>query len=83
MWLHLGGPYWQRASFDAAVVIAAALSLLVVAPVLRQFRGRHWGVLTALTIVALVFGLLLYQSMNRYAKRLLPRLQEIEVRAPQ
>jgi len=22
MWVHLGGPYWQRASFDAVVLIA-------------------------------------------------------------
>ena len=26
MWLHLGGPYWQRASFDAVIVISAVLA---------------------------------------------------------
>ena len=24
MWLHLGGGYWQRASFDAVIVVAAS-----------------------------------------------------------
>src|SRR6184192_3170250 len=28
MWLHLGGSYWQRASFDAVVVILSTLGLL-------------------------------------------------------
>ena len=28
MWLHLGGPYWQRASFDAVVTIEALLALI-------------------------------------------------------
>ena len=28
MWIHLGGPYWQRASYDAVVVVAAVLALL-------------------------------------------------------
>ncbi len=32
MWLHLGGSYWQRASFDAVVTIAAVLGLIAVAP---------------------------------------------------
>jgi hypothetical protein len=25
MWLHLGGSYWQRASIDASIVVAALL----------------------------------------------------------
>ncbi|MGZ6989387.1 MAG: hypothetical protein ACXVH0_10550, partial [Thermoanaerobaculia bacterium] len=28
MWLHLGGSYWQRASVDAVIVVAAALALV-------------------------------------------------------
>ena len=83
MWLHLGGPYWQRASFDAVVVIAAGLSLVAVAPVFRQFKGRHWSVLVALLVVGVLFGTLLWQSIDRRAKRFLPRLQEIEMQSPQ
>src|SRR3982075_331493 len=32
MWLHLNGDYWQRASFDAMIVLAAALGLAGFAP---------------------------------------------------
>ena len=42
MWVHLGGSYWQRASFDAVVVIAGLLGLIVVAPRISQFRPQHW-----------------------------------------
>src|SRR5450432_4263048 len=26
MWLHLGGPYWQRASYDAVVTVGSVLA---------------------------------------------------------
>src|SRR5207302_11117619 len=38
MWLHLNGDYWQRASFDAIVVLAAALGLAGFAPPIRRWR---------------------------------------------
>src|SRR3954471_8457678 len=50
MWLHLGGSYWQRASFDAVTIIASGLALVGVAPALRRFRPTHW----ATSVVALV-----------------------------
>jgi hypothetical protein len=28
MWLHLGGSYWQRASVDAVIIVAAVLALI-------------------------------------------------------
>src|SRR5580658_9929112 len=31
MWLHLGGSYWQRASVDAIIVVAAVLALIAFA----------------------------------------------------
>src|SRR6516162_7631559 len=40
MWIHLGGPYWQRASFDAVVVIASLLGLLWVTPALRKLTPK-------------------------------------------
>jgi len=82
MWLHLGGSYWQRASFDAIVVIAALLTLLAVAPLLRQFRPKHWATLVALIVAVLIFGLLLANSVH-YAGRLLgPKLRQIEDSGP-
>ena len=32
MWLHLGGSYWQRASFDAVIVVLSGFGLLAFAP---------------------------------------------------
>jgi len=82
LWLHLGGSYWTRGSFDAIVVIAALLALVAIAPALRAFRRpRHWVITAVLIVVLLVFGALLVDSFN-YADRLLLRLQLIEQTTP-
>src|SRR5258707_4838200 len=73
MWLHLNGDYWQRASFDAVIVLVAALALAGFAPPLS--RWRRWQVATAL------FVLLLLAGTMRLAARLEPRLQSWEQRA--
>ena len=74
MWLHLNGDYWQRASFDAIVVLAAALGLAGFAPPMRPWRPR------LLVAVLLIFGLLIVGSF-RLAARAEPRLQRWEQRA--
>lgn len=81
LWLHLGGSYWQRASFDAVVVIAALLGLVVVAPALRHFRPHHWATAAALAVALIVFGITLVDSF-KYAGRLLMRIQIIEQSKP-
>src|SRR3989449_9524597 len=40
MWLHLNGDYWQRASFDAVIVLAAGLGLAGFAPPVERGRPR-------------------------------------------
>jgi hypothetical protein len=81
MWLHLGGSYWQRASFDAVVVIAAFLTLLAVAPKLSTFRPHDWLTAGALVIVLLLFGVMLVDSF-RYAQNILYRIQILEQTQP-
>ena len=81
LWLHLGGSYWQRASFDAVVVIGARLWLVVVAPALRRFRPHHWATAALLATAVVVFGIALVDSFN-YADRLLLRIQIIEQSQP-
>jgi len=83
MWLHLGGPYWQRQSFDAIVVIAAALSLLAAAPSLGRFRPRHWVTTAALLAALALFGYVLADGARHFGRRIAPRLHEIEESAPQ
>lgn len=67
MWLHLNGDYWQRASFDAVIVLAAALGLAGFATPPSRWRPREVG-------LALLFVLLLAGSF-RLAARAVPRLQ--------
>src|SRR6266853_1192412 len=44
MWLHLGGSYWQRASVDAVIIVAALIGLVAFAPSLKRLESSHfWG----------------------------------------
>ncbi len=73
MWLHLNGDYWQRASFDAVIVLAVALALAGFAPPITRWRPR------AVVATALLFFLLVVGSI-RLAARVQPRLQRWELR---
>ena len=64
MWLHLGGMYWQRASYDAVVTIASVLALIAYGSTIRHWRPRHHITLAALVIVLSVFGYVLHKSMK-------------------
>lgn len=82
MWLHLDAHYWQRASFDAVVVIAGLLGILAAAPTLRQFRPRHWTTAIALGVAVVLFGLMLRDSLRYAGHRIGPRLQQMESAGP-
>src|ERR1700723_2464083 len=65
MWLHLGGSYWQRASVDAVIIVAAGLALIGVCTAARNFEMRHvWGFVTLLVLV-LGFSFVLYLAGTR------------------
>jgi hypothetical protein len=81
LWLHLGGSYWQRASFDAVVVVTGLLGLAAIAPTLRRFRPHQWATAAMLAAAVTVFGFLLVDSL-RYADRLLLRIQVVEQSQP-
>jgi hypothetical protein len=81
LWLHLGGSYWQRASFDAVVIISALLTLIIVAPRIRAFRPRHWVTAVGLALATLLFAIMLVDSF-KYADRLLLHVQDIEQSRP-
>ena len=63
MWLHLEDHYWQRASFDAVVVITSLLGLLVAAPTLRRFRRRHWATAAGMAVAVALFGVLVIKPL--------------------
>lgn len=82
MWIHLGGSYWQRASWDAVVVLSAGFGLIAFAPSLKRFRPRHW-ITTLILILTLAFFLFLFFESFKYAGiKLGPKIHRIESTAP-
>jgi hypothetical protein len=79
MWLHLGGAYWQRSSYDAVIAIAALLALLAFAPSIKRFGLIQW-MWTVLVLAALaVFAMLALEQFQKVR----PELERIEQRGPQ
>lgn len=83
MWLHLGGGYWQRASYDAVIVIASLLGLFAFSPTLKRYHAHHWSVLFVILIVLLLFVALLIERVNRFGTSMGPWLEVIERTGPQ
>lgn len=82
MWLHLGGSYWQRASFDAVVVVLSLLGLLAFAPRWKQMRAHHFFVAGVVVLAVAAFSWLLHTSLVHAHERLTPWLLEIERSGP-
>lgn len=78
MWLHLGGSYWQRASIDASVVVAAVLAFIAYARSIETFEARHVRAFIALGIALLIFGGALYEASIYIGNIEGPRLLELE-----
>jgi hypothetical protein len=83
MWLHLGGLYWQRASYDAIVVIAALLALIGYGSTIRKWRPHHVITLIALIVVLSAFGYEMKKSMRWANRRFGPELYNLEEKGPQ
>jgi hypothetical protein len=83
MWLHLGGGYWQRASFDAVIVVASLLGMIAFAPPLQRMRAHHW-ITGGITVIAtVIFYIMLFKSLNYVDKKVGPRLEHLEKQGPQ
>jgi hypothetical protein len=82
MWLNLGGLYWQRASYDAVVTIAAVLALIAYGSKLRRWRPEHRITVVLLAGVLLVFGYLLHDSLKWAEQTLGPKLYHLEEQGP-
>jgi hypothetical protein len=78
MWLHLGGSYWQRASVDAIIVVAAILALLGYASAIRSFQARHLRASIALLVALIAFGAVLYDASMKIGQVEGPRLEALE-----
>jgi hypothetical protein len=78
MWLHLGGSYWQRASVDAVIVVAALFGLVAFARSLKKFEARHFWAFIVLLVVLAGFGIVIYTAGNRIGDVMGPTLHELE-----
>jgi hypothetical protein len=78
MWLHLGGSYWQRASVDAVIVVAAIMGLCAYMRSIERLESRHRVAATVLLAAILGFAWVLYASGLRLGDVYGPRLRELE-----
>jgi hypothetical protein len=83
MWLHLGGSYWQRGSFDAVIVILSVFGWIAFMPTVARMRSHHWTVAAVTLLMVAAFYFLLFTSAKTIGNRFGPRLQDIEEGAPQ
>lgn len=83
MWLHLGGGYWQRASFDAVIVVLSLFGIIAFAPSLNRMRTHHWITGILIVTATVLFYAMLFKSLDYADKRIGPRLQQLEQSGPQ
>ncbi|HSP64473.1 MAG TPA: hypothetical protein VLQ90_15900, partial [Pyrinomonadaceae bacterium] len=83
MWLHLGGSYWQRGSFDAVIVLLSLFGWIAFMPKVAQMRSHHWTVAGITLVLIGAFYFLLFTSAKTIGNRFGPRLQDIEASGPQ
>lgn len=83
MWLHLGGSYWQRGSFDAVIVLLSVFGWIAFLPKLGRMRAHHWTIAALIGLAVVAFYALLFTSEKKIGKRYGPWLQEIEATGPQ
>ena len=73
MWLHLGGGYWQRASFDAVIVLLGLFGSFAFAPSLAHMRAEHWATSVITLAAVVIFYLMLFKSVTYVGRKVGPR----------
>ena len=79
MWLHLGGSYWQRASVDAVIVIAALLGLLAFTHSWRDLEKRRRKTALLLLAAVIAFVAVLVDTGARIGLLYGPHLEQLEI----
>jgi len=82
MWLHLGGSYWQRASFDAVIVLLSIFGLIAFMPRWQHLRVHHFATTAVLLVAVISFYVLLFKSFDHADDKIMPRLLQIEESGP-
>jgi hypothetical protein len=78
MWLHLGGSYWQRASIDAVIVIAAVFALVAFARSIKRFESKHFWASIVLLAALVGFGIAVAVAGNHVGQAVGPTLRQLE-----
>lgn len=78
MWLNLGGSYWQRASVDAVIVIAALLALVAFARSIERYESRHRWTCVVLAMSLVGFAVVLYSAGRHLGNMVGPDLRRLE-----
>jgi hypothetical protein len=78
MWLHLGGGYWQRASFDAVAVIMAILGFFAYFPIRVALWRRYWWQTAVIIVACIAFFVMLGNSFQYASKKFHDSMEQIE-----
>ncbi len=78
MWLHLGGSYWQRASVDAVIVVAALFGLVAFGRTVKRFESRHFWASMILAVLMIGFSFVLHLAGNRIGNEVGTTLETLE-----
>lgn len=78
MWLHLGGSYWQRASVDIVIVIAAVLAFIAFARSIERVEKHHFRVFIIMLLSLILFGYVLFNTRDHIGNLVGPTLRDLE-----
>jgi hypothetical protein len=78
MWLHLGGSYWQRASVDAVILVAAIMTLCAYIRSIEKFEARHRRAAVMLIVAVAGFCWVLYSAGTKIGADYGPQLRALE-----
>lgn len=79
MWLHLGGSYWQRASVDAVIVVAAVIGLIAYTPSLERLEKKHFYSFIAVLVALVGFVFVIFSTGTYIGDLMGPGLRELEL----
>ena len=65
MWLSLGGTYNSHLTFDAIVIIASLLTLIVLATIVEERHFRHWVIVAVVAALVAILTTLAYVAHNQ------------------
>jgi hypothetical protein len=79
MWLHLGGSYWQRASVDAVIVVAALIAFIAYAPSLKRMESSHFWRFFVVLLAVLGFVVAVVVAGGHIGQFVGPTLHQLEL----